>query len=156
MSPRTRIPGIEAIAEYVGKPLGATEWITITQEQVNAFAEATGDRQWIHVDVERARRESPWKQTIAHGYLTLSLAPVLIQELFDVDGVTKVINTGIERMRLSAPIPTGSRVRMSAEIKDARKLPQGGGVRVSIGLRFEVEGIAKPACLATVNFVYMP
>jgi acyl dehydratase len=156
MKPPTIIPSLDAIGDYVGKPLGVTEWMTITQERVNAFAEATGDHQWIHVDPERAARESPWKTTIAHGYLTLSLAPVLIQQLFEVRGVSTVINTGIEKMRLSSPIPTGSRLRMSCEIKNVRSLPQGGGVRVSLSLRFEVEGVSKPACLATVNLVYMP
>ena len=155
MSPPTIIPSLDAIGDFVGKPLGVTEWITITQARVDAFAEATGDNQWIHIDVERAERESPWKSTIAHGYLTLSLAPVLIAELLEVRDVKTVINTGIERMRLSSPIPTGSRLRMAAEIKNARSLPQGGGVRVGLGLRFEVEGVAKPACIATVNLVYM-
>jgi len=129
--------------------------VTITQQRIDAFADATGDHQWIHVDVERAKRESPWKATIAHGYLTVSLAPVLMSQLVEVRGPSTTINSGIEKMRLSTPVVAGSRVRMSATIKGARDLPN-GGVRVSIGVRFEVEGEKKPACLATLNLVYLP
>lgn len=153
--PATVIPSLAQIRDYVGRPLGTSDWTTISQERIDAFAEATGDRQWIHCDVERARAESPWKGTIAHGYLTLSLVPVLLSQIFIVAGSRSVINTGAEKVRLSAPVPAGSRVRMSAEILHARNLPT-GGVRVAIGLRFEVEGQAKPVCLATVNFVYFP
>jgi acyl dehydratase len=151
----TIIPGPEAVDDFVGKPLGVTDWITITQEQVNAFADATGDHQWIHVDVERARRESPWGGTIAHGYLTLSLAPVLMAQLVEVRGFRAVVNTGIDKLRLRAPIRTGSRVRMSAEIQTARPL-RGGGVRVAVGVRFELEGEPRAAAVARVNLAYLP
>jgi acyl dehydratase len=147
------IPSVSELHDLVGKPLGVSDWTTITQERIAAFAAATGDHQWIHTDVDRARRESPWKATIAHGYLTLSLAPVLLAQLVRVEGTKTVINTGADKVRLSSPVPAGSRVRMSAEIRDTRDVP-GGGVRASIAVRFEVEGNAKPACMATVNYVY--
>ena len=149
------IPDPAAIAKHVGTKLGTSDWTTVTQERIDAFADATGDRQWIHCDVERARRESPWKQTIAHGYLTLSLAPALLRELVEVENCSAVVNTGIEKMRLSAPVPAGARVRMGAELRDARELPR-GGVRAAFSLRFEVEGSAKPACIANVIYVYFP
>jgi acyl dehydratase len=149
------IEGIDEIKHHVGADLGVTDWLTISQKRVDAFADATGDRQWIHVDVERARRESPWKGTIAHGYLTISLAPMLMTQLIEVRGATKVINSGIEKMRLSTPVPTGSRVRMSATLTSARDLPR-SGVRVGLALRFEVEGEPRPACVATAILVYLP
>jgi acyl dehydratase len=155
MSSPTVIPGVRALKQFVGKPLGASSWVTVSQEQINAFADATGDHQWIHVDVERARRESPFKGTIAHGYLTLSLAPSLLPEIFRVEGVRLGVNYGIEKMRLPAPVPAGARVRVLAELKDVRDMP-GGGARATFGLVFEIEGGAKPACVADAIYVYYP
>jgi acyl dehydratase len=149
------VPALSSLPDYAGTRLGTTTWITITQERIDAFADATGDHQWIHCDPERAARESPWKQTIAHGYLTLSLAPALLPQLIEIRGVGRAVNTGIEKMRLSAPVPSGSRVRMTAELKDVRGLP-GSGMRASFALRFEVEGTAKPACIANATYVYFP
>jgi acyl dehydratase len=151
----TVVPSPSAIADYAGRQLGVSDWVAVEQERIDAFAGATGDRQWIHCDVERARRESPWKQTIAHGYLTIALAPVLLDQLLRVEGGGAAINTGIDKMRFSAPVPAGSRIRMRARIKSVRALP-GGRVRVAFELRFEVEGSAKPACTASVNYVYLP
>jgi acyl dehydratase len=155
MAKLTVIPSLDDFADYEGTQLGVSDWVAIEQDRIDAFAEATGDRQWIHCDVERARRESPWKETIAHGYLTIALAPTLLDQLIRVDGGSAAINTGIDKMRLSSPVPAGSRVRMSAEIKNVRSLP-GGRVRVEFALRFEVEGSAKPTCRASVNYVYLP
>ncbi len=149
------IPNVAALADLVGRDLGTTDWIEISQEQIDAFAEATGDRQWIHCDVERAQRESAFKSTIAHGYLTVALVPVLLPRLLVVDGCKTVINTGIEKLRLSTPVLAGSRIRMSATVKDARKVP-GGGIRASITIRFEVEGSEKPVCHGVVTYVYYP
>jgi len=153
MGAPTVIPGLAAITDYVGVELGTTDWIAITQERIDAFADATGDRQWIHTDVERARRESPWKETVAHGYLTLSLAPPLLRQILTIEGSTTAVNSGIEKMRLSSPVLAGSRIRLSAMIEHARELPR-GGVRVVIRLNFEVEGSSKPACTANVIYVY--
>ena len=144
-----------AIVDLVGRELGTTPWIEVSQEQIDAFAAATGDRQWIHCDVERAQRESPFKSTIAHGYLTVALTPVLLPKLLVVDDCETVINTAIEKLRLSTPVLAGSRIRMSATVKDARKVP-GGGVRATLSIRFEVEGSEKPACHGAVTYVYYP
>lgn len=151
----TVIPNLAAVKDYAATQLGVTDWIAIDQERIDAFARATGDHQWIHCDVERARRESPWRETIAHGYLIIALAPMLLRRLLVVEGWRTAVNTGVERMRLSAPVTAGSRVRLWAEIKTVRGLPR-GGVRVGFGLRFEVEGSSKPACVADVTYVYFP
>ena len=154
-APKTSIPSLEAVKDYVGRPLGPTEWITIGQSRIDGFAELTGDRQWIHIDVERASRESPWKTTIAHGYLTLAMTPDLLEQILHIDGWNTAVNSGLDKLRFSAPVPAGSRVRMKAEIKDARDVPK-GGVRITFAVRFEVEGASKPALLANVNYVYFP
>lgn len=155
MSAATVIPGLDVVDEWVDVDLGYSGWITVTQERIAAFAEATDDRQWIHTDVERCRRESPWKETVAHGYLTLSLAPALLPQILDLKGYTRVVNTGIEKMRLSSPVLAGSRVRLKATIKHTRQMPR-GGVRIVFRLTFEAEGVAKPACTADAVFVYFP
>jgi acyl dehydratase len=155
MTGPTVIPDIPSIKDFVGTPLGTSDWTTIGQERIDTFANATGDRQWIHCDVERARRESPFKETIAHGYLTLSLAPVLLAEVVVVNNCGTVINTGLEKLRLSAPVLAGSRVRLSAKLTGTRDLP-GGAVRATFRIRIEVEGSAKPACHGYVTYVYYP
>jgi acyl dehydratase len=151
----TVVPSVGALKSFVGQKLGASDWVTVSQQQIQAFADATGDQQWIHVDVERARRDSPFKQPIAHGYLTISLAPVLLPQVVRVEGVRMAVNYGLESMRLPAPVPAGARVRMSAELKDVREMP-GGGARATWGLVFEVEGGGKPACVADAIYVYFP
>jgi len=155
MAKLTVIPSLDVFVDYEGTQLGVSDWVAIEQDRIDAFGEATGDRQWIHCDVERARRESPWKETIAHGYLTIALAPTLLDQLIRVEGASAAVNTGIDKMRLSSPVPAGSRVRMRAEIKGVRSIPD-GRVRVAFGLRFEVDGSAKPTCTANVNYVYLP
>lgn len=149
------ISSLMALKDYEGTHLGVSDWVTVDQERIDAFAQVTGDHQWIHCDVERARRESPWKQTVAHGYLTIALVPDLMDQLLRIDGWSAAINTGIDKMRLSAPVPAGSRVRLHAEIERVRSLPS-RGVRVTFGVRVEVEGNAKHACTARVNYVYLP
>lgn len=153
MANPTVISDAAALVDLIDRDLGTTDWIEVSQERIDAFAEATGDRQWIHCDVERAQRESPFKSTIAHGYLTVALTPVLLPELLVVEDCGTVINTGIERLRLSTPVLAGSRIRMSATVKGVRKMP-GGGVRANISIRFEVEGSEKPACHGIVTYVY--
>jgi acyl dehydratase len=144
----------EAARAFVGAELGPSAWLVVDQARIDAFADATGDRQWIHCDVERARRESPWKSTIAHGYLSLSLVPVLLASLVELRGCASVVNTGLDKLRLSAPVPAGSRVRLHARIEDLRPLA-GGGARIAFAVRLEVEGNAKPALLARVNYAYL-
>ncbi|MEE9606507.1 MAG: MaoC family dehydratase [Myxococcota bacterium] len=155
MATQTLIPSPAALADHAGAQLGPSDWVAVTQERIDAFAGATGDHQWIHCDVQRAQRESPWKGTIAHGYLTLSLTPVLLAQLIAVGGCKAVINSGVEKLRLAAPVPSGARVRLHAVIRNVRGMP-GGGVRVTFGLRMEVEGSAKPACTGDVVYVYLP
>jgi acyl dehydratase len=153
--PQLVIPSLSAVKSFVGTKLGPTQWVEISQQRIDRFAEATDDDQWIHTDVERARRESPWQQTIAHGYLTLALVPSLLRELLVIRGGTTAVNTGLDKMRLSSPVPSGSRVRMTAEIKDARPVP-GDGMRITFGVKVEVEDNPKPACIASVNYAYFP
>jgi acyl dehydratase len=147
------IPSLAALKDWKQTPLGVGEWVTISQERIDRFAEATDDRQWIHVDPERARRESPWQGTIAHGYLTLALVPELLSRLVAIGGWKRVVNTGVDKLRLPAPVPAGARVRLKAEIKEAREVPP-NAVRVTFAVRVEVEGNPKPALLANVNYVY--
>jgi acyl dehydratase len=151
----TVIPDIPSIKSFVDKPLGTTDWIDVTQEQINDFARATGDHQWIHVDVERATKESPFGGPVAHGYLTISLAPALLPQLLVVENSSKTVNYGIDKMRLPSPVPAGSRVRLSAEIKNVRDV-RGGLARVTIAATFHVEGVKKACCTADVIFVYFP
>lgn len=149
------IPSLAALKYWIQTPLGVSEWMTVDQRRIDRFADATEDRQWIHVDVERARRESPWKQTIAHGYLTLSLVPQLLSRRIVILGVKTAVNTGVDKLRFSSPVLAGSRVRLLAEIKDAREVPP-SALRVTFKVRVEVEGAVKPALIANVRYVYYP
>jgi acyl dehydratase len=144
---------VPALAALEGCDLGATAWREVSQAQIDAFADATGDHQWIHVDVERAKADSPFGGPIAHGYLTLALAPVLLPELIDVEGCAQVINAGIDRMRLKQPVPAGSRLRLAASVKSVRII-KGHTAHVTLSLRFEIEGEKKPACIADAIYVY--
>ncbi|GAA1599719.1 MaoC family dehydratase [Kribbella sancticallisti] len=137
--------GVDEVVHAVGTQLGETAWLEITQEQVNQFAEATGDHQWIHVDVARAAK-GPYGGTIAHGYLTLSLIARFGEELFSVEGVTAKLNYGVNKVRFPAPVPVGSRVRASASIAGAQETP--AGVQVSLQWVIELEHSTKPACVA--------
>jgi len=147
----TTIEGIDGLLARVGEHLGHSEWHEITQDQVNRFADATGDHQWIHVDLERAGK-GPFGGPIAHGYLTLSLAPWLLSEILSVEGVAMGINYGINRLRFPAPVPVGSRLRAGAELAAAERIP--GGAQVSLAVTFEVEGATKPSCVAEIIFRY--
>jgi acyl dehydratase len=142
----TIVEGISGLREKVGQHLGYSDYVEITQERVNQFAEATGDHQWIHVDVERAKRESPYGGPIAHGYLTLSLAPLLVPQAFRVTGITMAVNYGADRIRFPAPVPVGSKLRAGVELLEVTDVE--GGVQVKTRVTFEVEGGGKPACVA--------
>ncbi len=113
------------LASLVGQPLGSTEWLTISQDRINTFADATGDPQWIHVDPERAK-DGPFGTTIAHGYLTLSLIVPLFVDLLDVDGVTTKLNYGLNKVRFPSPVRVDSRIRLSAVITDVKEVGGGG------------------------------
>lgn len=130
--------------ERVGETLGPSDWFEISQERINAFAEATGDDQWIHVDVERAAREMPDGKTIAHGMLTLSLLILLQNSIYAVQGVRQAINYGSNRVRNITPVQVGARIRLVQTITAAEAIA-GNGVKVTIGSTFEIEGQEKPA-----------
>jgi acyl dehydratase len=147
----TVIDGVAGLKDKVGDHLGYSEWHQITQEQVNLFADATGDHQWIHVDVERAK-QGPFGGPIAHGYLTLSLGPMLMPEIFRVDGVQMAINYGLNKVRFPTPVPVGSKVRLGATLAGVEDVA--GGVQVTVGMTYELEGGAKPACVAEGVFRY--
>jgi acyl dehydratase len=147
----TTIEGIEGLKARVGKHLGYSEWHQVTQEQVNLFADATGDHQWIHVDIERAKG-GPFGGPIAHGYLTLSLLPTLLDEIMDVSGVAMLVNYGLNKLRFPAPVPVGSKVRAGASVAEIEDVA--GGVQAVLAVTFEVEGATKPVCVAEVVFRY--
>jgi acyl dehydratase len=143
-SPATRAT-IAGLSRLVGSHLGYTHWRLITQEQVNRFAEATWDDQWIHVDVERATA-GHFGGTIVHGFLTLSLAPALLDELLHVEDASRTINYGLGRVRFPTTVPVGSRVRLGVELSSVEQVA--GGVQAALALTFELEGSTKPCCVA--------
>jgi acyl dehydratase len=141
------IDGIDGLKALVGEHLGYSSYLEITQEQVNTFADATGDHQWIHVDVERATA-GPFGGPIAHGYLTLSLGPRLQPEIFTVSGITMGVNYGANKVRFPSPVPVGAQLRLGATLVGVEDVQ--GGVQVTMEFVFEVEGAPKPACVAEV------
>jgi len=148
------VNGIAGLKELVGTHLGYSEWMEITQERVNTFADATGDHQWIHVDVERATAESPFGGPIAHGYLTLSLGPVLFPQIMTVKGIKMGVNYGCGKVRFPSPVPVGSNLRLGATLDSVEDLP-GGWAQISMTFTFEVEGAPKPACVSEIIFRYL-
>ena len=141
------------LAAYAGKAIGVSDWYTVTQEQIDKFADATGDHQWIHVDVERARREMPGGKTIAHGYLTLSLVPRLAAMIYRVKKRSRGINYGSNRVRFTGPVPAGSRIRLNLSIKAVE--PIEGGVRVTSESTMEIEGGERPVLVAeTISMMF--
>ncbi|MCE7012145.1 MaoC family dehydratase [Kibdelosporangium philippinense] len=142
----TRAHGLAGLKALAGKDLGHTGWWEITQDRVNTFADATDDHQWIHVDPARAA-EGPFKTTIAHGYLTLSLLPALSSELLVIEGVGMGINYGLDRVRFPAPVPVGSKIRLTGIVVSVDEV-QGDGVQMVRDLTVEIDGSEKPACVA--------
>jgi acyl dehydratase len=139
------IMGVEQVTELVGRELGVSDWVEVTQEDVDRFADATGDHQWIHVDPERAAL-SPLGGTIAHGLYTLSLGPRFNDEVFRLDGFAMGLNYGYEKVRFPAPVPVGSRIRMRAALVSVDDVP--GGIQIVVRQQFETEGATKPVCVA--------
>jgi acyl dehydratase len=142
---RTVIDGVEGLKRLAGEHIGTTGWMPVTQEQVDQFAAATGDHQWIHVDPDRAAA-GPFGGTIAHGFLTLSLVPVVLGELLDVRGFSMGVNYGLDKVRFPAPTPVGSKIRASVVIEEVAEVP--GGVQTAYTITFEAEGGTKPVCVA--------
>ncbi len=133
-----------------GQELGTSDWVTVTQDQINTFADATGDHQWIHVDPERAA-EGPFGSTIAHGYLTLSLLPVFSAQIYDVKGLAMGVNYGANKVRFPNPVPVDSRLRATATLKETAEIPI--GTQAVITFVVEREGAEKPALIAEVVYV---
>ncbi|MFD5335380.1 MaoC family dehydratase [Streptomyces hawaiiensis] len=138
------VNGLDELKKLAGGDLGTSEWIEVTQERINTFADATGDHQWIHVDPERAK-EGPFGAPIAHGYLTLSLFIPLFTELLDVQGVTTKVNYGLNKVRFPSPVKAGSRIRLVAKLAEVEEVP--GGVQITVEGAIEIEGAAKPAAV---------
>ena len=139
------LTGLDEMKSHVGKELGVSDWLEVTQETINRFAEVTGDDQWIHLDVERAK-QSPFGGTIAHGYYVLSLAPRFSYDMFTFEGFGYGLNYGMNRVRFPAPMPVGGKVRMRARLMAVDEIP--GGAQITIELTFELEGSEKPVCVA--------
>ncbi|MBI4495603.1 MAG: MaoC family dehydratase [Deltaproteobacteria bacterium] len=150
--PKRTIADFEELKEWVGQEVGVSDWHLVTQEAVHLFAEATGDRQWIHVDPDRARRESPFGGPIAHGYYTLSLAIFLMEGILEVREKRIALNYGLNRLRFTAPVPIPSRLRLRATLIQVAEIQR--GVQATFGLTFETEGGEKPACVAEAIYRY--
>jgi acyl dehydratase len=139
------IKTVAELRDAVGTEIALSDWIPVTQDRIDQFAEATGDRQWIHVDVERAAA-GPFGTTIAHGYLTLSLLPLFAEELVQLEGIKMAANYGLNKVRFPAPVPSGSRVRGRTELLEVSDVP--GGLQMVTKVTVELEGVDKPACVA--------
>jgi acyl dehydratase len=137
----------DTLQDFVGRPIGVSSWIDVPQSRIDAFADCTGDRQWIHIDAERARRESPYGAPVAHGFLTLSLLPIAVYELFAGLGAKTSINYGLDRVRFIAPVPAGSRVRVNTTLIDVEARPENWFL-LRCEHRIEIEGADKPALVA--------
>ena len=136
--------GIDAFEAHAGEHLGYSGWHQVTQKEIDLFAEATGDHQWIHVDTEKAAK-GPYGKTIAHGYLTLSLVPILVQQIYKVTGLSMQVNYGVDKLRFPAPVPVDSRIRAGAELIKVERTDK--GARATVRVTVEVEGSHRPACV---------
>jgi acyl dehydratase len=146
------ITGLDELRRAEGDDLGTSDWHDVTQEAIDAFADVTGDHQWIHVDPERAK-DTPFGGTIAHGYYTLSLAPMFMEQIFALQGFAFAVNYGLNKVRFPAPLPVGSRVRMHAKLAKLEDVP--GGAQITVEATFERDGGDKPVCVAeTLARVY--
>jgi acyl dehydratase len=145
--------GVAELEEAVGTHLGHSEWHTVNQDQIDAFAAATGDHQWIHVDPAKAA-EGPFGSTVAHGFLTLSLVPMLTWQVYTVEGVTMAVNYGADKLRFPSPVPVGSRVRAAVELTSVT--PNKLGYQVATRVTIELDGSDKPACVADMLAVVVP
>ena len=142
----------EEFAAHLGEEIGTSEWLTVDQDRINQFADATLDHQWIHVDVERAKAESPYKSTIVHGYLTLSLLPYFWNQIIKVNNLKMLVNYGMDKMRFGQAVPVGSRLRMVTKLHEIANLR--GICKASIAFKIEIEGQRKPALEGIATFLY--
>ncbi len=148
MAPRI-INGVDELKQLVGEHLGYSDYMEITQDRVNTFADATGDHQWIHVDVEKAKA-GPFGGPIAHGYLTLSLGPVLYPQVVRIDGFSMGVNYGANKVRFPSPVPVGAKLRLGVKLLQVEDVP--GGVQLTMEFTFECEGAPKPSCVSEIIF----
>ena len=146
------INSYEEFASHLGEQLGVSDWLEVTQDRINLFADATLDHQWIHVDVEKAKTESQYKNTIAHGYLTLSLLPHLWEQIIEVNNIKMLVNYGMDKMRFGQPVITGSRVRLVTTLASIANLR--GTCKTEIAFKIEIEGERKPALEGVATFLY--
>ena len=146
------INSYEEFASHLGEQLGVSDWLEVTQDRINLFADATLDHQWIHVDVEKAKTESQYKSTIAHGYLTLSLLPHLWEQIIEVNNIKMLVNYGMDKMRFGQPVITGSRVRLVTTLASIANLR--GTCKTEIAFKIEIEGEKKPALEGVATFLY--
>ena len=149
---RLTINSDEEFASHLGEELGHSEWLAVDQERINLFADATLDHQWIHVDTERAKEESPYKSTIAHGYLTLSLLPYMWGQILKVNNIKMLVNYGMDKMRFGQPVITGNRVRLVTKLHNIQNLR--GICKTEIDFKIEIEGQRKPALEGIASFLY--
>jgi len=140
------IASVQELKGLVGQEVAVSDWVAISQERVNMFAEATGDRQWIHLDVERSKRESPYGGTVAHGFLTLSLLPMLVESAISMKNAKMGVNYGLNKVRFPAPVPVGSRVRARMHLLEVEDIER--GAQVTWRVTIEREGGDKPVCVA--------
>ncbi len=143
----------EELLDKVGERLGETEWMSIDQDRINLFADATGDHQWIHVDPEKAK-DGPFGACIAHGYLTLSLVNYFLPQIIDVQGISMGVNVGLDRVRFPSPVAVGSKIRGVGELISAEEMK--GGIQSVVRVTVEIEGSEKPACIADTISRYFP
>ena len=146
------INSYDEFAAHLGEELGASDWLQVDQDRINMFADATLDHQWIHVDVERAQKESQYKSTIAHGYLTLSLLPYMWDQIIEVNNIKMLVNYGMDKMRFGQPVITGSRVRLVTKLHNIADLR--GICKAEIDFKIEIEGQRKPALEGIASFLY--
>ena len=146
------INSYEEFAAHLGEEIGTSEWLTVDQDRINQFADATLDHPWIHVDVERAKAESPYKSTIVHGYLTLSLLPYFWNQIIKVNNLKMLVNYGMDKMRFGQAVPVGSRLRMVTKLHEIANLR--GICKASIAFKIEIEGQRKPALEGIATFLY--
>ena len=146
------IKSFEQLEQLIGSELGISDYHQFTQEQINLFADATLDHQWIHIDEEKAKNESPFGTTIAHGYLTISILPHLWNQIVDVQNLKMQVNYGIEQLKFNAPVKVNDKVRLHAKVVDAKNLR--GTVKATIGIKLEIEGSRKPAYEGEIVFLY--
>ena len=146
------INSYEEFAAHLGEEIGTSEWLTVDQDRINQFADAALDHQWIHVDVERVKAESPYKSTIEHGYLTLSLLPYFWNQIIKVNNLKMLVNYGMDKMRFGQAVPVGSRLRMVTKLHEIANLR--GICKASIAFKIEIEGQRKPALEGIATFLY--